>query len=57
VTAERAGLENGAASPIVTGRGSASRPASRCGAYPRLARGACPAVIAAAGTAFVTAGA
>jgi hypothetical protein len=47
VTAERDGRVNGAASPIVTGRGSRSLAASRWAAYPCPARGAWPAAIAA----------
>ena len=47
VTADRAGRVKGAARPIVTGRGSRIRAASRCAAYPCPAGGACPAAIAA----------
>ncbi len=47
VAAERLGRDSGAARPSDTGRGSLSPPASRCARYPRRARGACPAVIAA----------
>src|SRR6185437_13339611 len=46
VTAVRAGRANGAARPRLTGRGSRSRAASRCTAYPRPAPGARPAAIA-----------
>jgi len=48
VTTVRAGRANGAARPSPTGRGSLSRVAIRCAAYPRPARGARPAAIASA---------
>lgn len=44
VTAERAGRENGAVRPIVTGRGRGACPAGRYAAYPWPAAGACAAV-------------
>ena len=47
MTADRAGRENGAASPVATDSGTPSCAASRYATTPRPARGACPAVIAA----------
>ena len=46
LTVVRAGRANGAARPRPAGRGSRSRAASRCAAYPRPVRGARPAAIA-----------